>query len=240
MPDGEAEREAQAPELSWILPLYRTSAHLEELLSRITRAATQMGVAYEIVLVDDACPEGSGEAAERAALRFPSVQVVRLSQNQGQDGALRAGLRLCRGQWAVLLDADLQDPPEAVADLWSKRGQGTEAVFANRVGTYTTRARHLTSKIYRRVASLIGGLPEGACLFVLLDRRLIDHVASTQSEAVSILAAIAAGGGSLKVVPITRWPRPSGRSAYSSTRRAAKAFLSLWQMFLTRRAGRSL
>lgn len=236
-----AELDTRSPEreLSWILPLYRTTSHLEELLTRIRRTASSMGVTHEIVLVDDACPDGGGEFAERIIAGLPAARVVRLAHNHGQDGALRAGLRVCRGRWAVLIDADLQDPPEAVAELWTRRA-GADAVLANRVGRYTSPGRHVTSWFYRRVASLISGLPQGACLFALINRGLIDHIAATKSNSISILAAIAGAGGTYVITPVTRSARPSGASAYSPSRRLDKALHSLWQMLLSRRLGVSL
>lgn len=222
------------PELSWILPMYRTTSHLEELLTRIRRTASSMGVTHEIVLVDDACPDGGGEFAERIIARLPAARVVRLTHNHGQDGALRAGLRVCRGRWAVLIDADLQDPPEAVAELWTRRA-GADAVLANRVGRYTSAGRHVTSWFYRRLASLISGLPHGACVFALINRGLIDHIAATKRDTISVLAAIAGARSTCAITPITRSIRPSGSSAYSRSRRVEKAIRSLWQMFLSRR-----
>lgn len=223
------------PELSWIIPMYRTTAHLAELLSRISQAAASMGVTHEIVLVDDACPDGSGVLAGQLIVDFPVARVLRLPHNHGQDGALRAGLRVCLGQWAVLIDADLQDPPEAVAELWSARAPGIDAVLAKRTGRYTSAARHRTSCLYRRLASLVSGLPQGACLFALIHRRLIDHIAATKRDKISILAAIAGARGTCAIAPITRSTRPSGSSAYSTSRRVDKALHSLWQMFLSRR-----
>jgi polyisoprenyl-phosphate glycosyltransferase len=224
-----------APTLSWIFPLYRTAAHLEELLRRVEATSASIGVSYEVVLVDDACPEGSGAAAERAARRREYVRVIRLTANAGQDGALRAGLRVCRGGWAVLLDADLQDPPEGAAALWARGHEGWDAIFAQRAGVYTTRTRHFTSRLYRGLVSVVAGLPPGACLFVLLNRRLIDRIASTSRPRLSLLAAIAASRASCTSVAVARAQRSQGRSAYTSWRRLDKALGSLWQMILHRR-----
>jgi glycosyltransferase involved in cell wall biosynthesis len=228
------------PTLSWIFPLYRTAAQLDELLARVEATSTAMEVSYEVVLVDDACPEGSGEAAERAAAQIERLRVVRLASNSGQDGALRAGLQACRGSWAVILDADLQDPPEGAAALWTLHQDGWDAIFAQRSGIYTTAGRHLTSHLYRRLVSAVAGLPAGACLFVLLNRRLIDHIAASSSPRPSILAVIAASRASCTSVPVARVQRAQGRSAYTSLRRLDKGLGSLWQMILHRFLGAPL
>ena len=85
------------PQLSWVLPLYRTAAQLEELVARIHCVSAGLRVRHEVILVDDACPEGSGALAMRIAARDPRLRVLRLARNHGQDRALMAGLRLSRG-----------------------------------------------------------------------------------------------------------------------------------------------
>src|SRR4051812_32980741 len=92
---GEAE---PAIQLSWVLPLYRTAEQLAELLERIGQVSRRLAVESEVILVDDACPEGCGALAELAAARDARITVVRLPSNGGQDAALRAGLRRSRGQ----------------------------------------------------------------------------------------------------------------------------------------------
>jgi glycosyltransferase involved in cell wall biosynthesis len=220
--------------------MYRTAAALPELVRGIERTAASCGAISEIVLVDDACPEGSALSASRLPPGAVAVRVLRLERNQGQDGALREGLRACRGRWAVLLDADLQDPPEAVARLWEARSPEIDAVFARRTGAYQAGGRLLTSRMYRRALEWVGGLPYGACLFVMLGRPMIDAITATRSPRIAILAALAAAGRRFVVVPVTRSKRPHGRSAYSARARLAKAARSLWQTFLARRLGRSL
>ena len=219
-----------AVQLSWVLPLFRTAAQLHELVARITQVSARMGLAYEIILVDDACPQGSGEIAEQLATRHPHLRVLRLSANGGQDPALRAGLRLARGQWAVILDADLQDPPEALERLWSQRDT-MDAVFTRRTGRYTTFGRRMTSRVYRRAIEFVGGLPRGACLYVLLGRTLVDRINAAQGRRTTLLALIASHRPRSISVSIVRAPRTIGASAYSGLARSRRAARSLWEMF---------
>lgn len=227
------------PDVSWVLPLYRTAPFLDELLRRIDGVSAQLGLRHEVLLVDDACPGGSGAAADRAAASDARVRVLHLPRNRGQDNALREGLRAARGAWAVVLDADLQDPPEALLALWPLRDRAN-VVFVARFGRYTTASRRMTSWMYRAAVALVGGLPRGACLHALLDRRAIDAVAATRRESLSMLAAIAAIRCTTACVPLERPARPQGTSAYGHRMRLAKATASLWQMLLARRLGRQL
>jgi polyisoprenyl-phosphate glycosyltransferase len=231
---GAAGMAHDRPQLSWVVPMYRTREFLEPLCERAIGTAQDLGLSCELVLVDDACPENTADAAESLVLGCP-LRVLRLAQNKGQDAAIRAGLRACSGNWALIMDGDLQDPPEGLNVLWSQAVQGYEAVFADRFGKYQSRGRLLSSRLYRRCLEHLGGLPRGAGLFVLLNRRVIEGVAATQSRRISILAAIAGARGRYTSVPIERAPRASGRSSYSAARRGWKGAWSLWQIFAVRR-----
>jgi polyisoprenyl-phosphate glycosyltransferase len=227
------------PQLSWVVPMYRTREFVEPLCERAIGAAQALGLSCELVLVDDACPQGAADVAERLEFGLP-LRVLRLSQNQGQDSAIRAGLRACTGKWALIIDGDLQDPPEGLSVLWPRAMQGYDAVFADRFGKYQSRGRLLSSRLYRRCLERLGDLPRGAGLFVLLNRRLIEAVAATRARRISILAAIAGARGHYTSVPIERAPRASGRSSYSAGRRWWKGAWSLWQIFAVRRLSRRL
>jgi polyisoprenyl-phosphate glycosyltransferase len=225
----------EAPQLSWLAPLYRTRAFVEPLCARIDAASAALGLRHEIVLVDDACPERSAEEAARIAPRHP-LRLVRLERNGGQDAALHRGLAECRGEWIVMLDADLQDPPEAVQWLWPDARAGTEVVFANRHGAYEGRARLITSWLYRRLAGQLGRLPAGAGLFVLLHRRVAKVVAAAPLGG-SLLATIAAVPARRSSVPVRRDVRASGQSAYRGLARTRKALRTLFRLSLARLGG---
>jgi dolichol-phosphate mannosyltransferase/undecaprenyl-phosphate 4-deoxy-4-formamido-L-arabinose transferase len=224
-----------AVELTWVLPLFRTSAQLQELAARISAVSSRLGVAHEVILVDDACPEGSGEIAERLARADDRLRVLRLPRNRGQDRALRAGIALSRGAWTVVLDADLQDPPEAIEALWAARAPDLGAVFTRRTGRYSSRGRLLTSRLYRAAIERIGGLPRGACLYVLMSRAMVDRINQATGTRATLLPLIAAARLRCASVDIVRSPRRVGHSAYSSFARSAKAMRSLWEMFSARR-----
>lgn len=229
---------APAPELSFVIPTYKTGCFVNAFCERAARAASALGVAYEIVFVVDGCPEGSAAQARQAASAF-TVVVIELERNVGQDAAVREGLRACRGAFAVILDGDLQDPPEAIAALWPHR-TSCDAVFADRFGPYASAGQRLSSRFYRRGMQVLGGLPHGAGLFVLVGRRIIDAVAATRRRRISVLAAIAAAGGRFRSIPVARDARSAGRSAYSSGMRWRKAIGSLAQTVGARYFGAAL
>lgn len=222
-------------DLTWVVPLYRTGRQAEALALRCEAAARALGLRSEILFVDDGCPEHGYRAVEALIFRLP-VRLLRLPANLGQDGALREGLRHIVGT-AILIDGDLQDPPEALAALWPRLAEGHDAVFANRHGRYEASLRLATSRAYRRSMEWIGGLPRGAGLYVLMNERTAAALAATTTRPIYLLAALAGTRGRFTSVEVLRACRSDGVSAYTSWRRLRKGLASAAQAFKSRRLG---
>jgi glycosyltransferase involved in cell wall biosynthesis len=223
-------------DLVWIVPLYRTGRQAEALARRCDSAARQLGLRHEILFVDDCDPEHGYREVEALHGRLP-VRLLRLACNQGQDGAIREGLRTTRNSAVLVIDGDLQDPPEALADLWARFTEGYDAVFADRRGRYEESTRLFTSRLYRRVMGWVGGLPPGAGLYVLMHARVAASIASTTTTPIYLLAALAATRGRFTSVNVQRSRRTEGVSAYTSWRRLRKGVMSLFQTLQSRRLG---
>jgi glycosyltransferase involved in cell wall biosynthesis len=202
-------------------------------MARIEATSKQIGLnrCYEIILIDDACPEGSGDVAEQFVERYENAKVLRLPMNQGQDAALQAGILEARGKWIAILDADLQDPPEALARLWQLR-HGHAAVFADRRGRYTSRSRHVTSWIYRRLLQRLTRLPPGAGLYALLDERAAEAVRCSKDNPLVLMAVLAVLDGPMRSVPVQRSTRAQGQSSYTGRMRLAKGIRTLGRSVL--------
>jgi len=209
-------------DLSVVVPVYGNAETLEELHSRLATVLEGRGLEFEVLYVDDACPRGSLEVLRTVARSDPRVGVVSLARNAGQHRAVLAGLSLARGRGAVVLDADLQDPPEAIPQLLAKLEEGYGAVFAGRRGLYESRGRLLTSRLFKRLLSRLCGAGDGladAGLYVVLDRPTVSRLLSMENGAPFVVAMIGCAGLRTVSVPVVRSPRPSGESAYSSWRR---------------------
>ena len=115
-----------------IVPLYRNEATVRELTERLLSTLADSGRDGEILLVDDACPAGSGETAAAVAAREPRIQVLRLAENVGQQRAVMAGILHATGAQVVVMDGDLQDRPEAVPGMLDRLESQGGAVFAAR------------------------------------------------------------------------------------------------------------
>lgn len=212
--------------VSVVAPVYRNAPTLGELHRRVDAAVGAR--LHELVLVDDACPEGSGAVAVELAAAYPRVRVVRLARNVGQHAAILAGLRRAAGDWAVVLDADLQDPPEAIPALLQRAAMGdVAAVFAGRHGRYQSRSRLLTSRAYKRLQARLAGVPGDAGTFVALHRSLVDELIALRGPSPSLVAMIGCLGRPLASVPIERAARVEGGSSYSHTARLVSASRAL-------------
>lgn len=119
-------------DISVVVPVYGCRAALEELHERLTRTLSEITVNYEIILVNDACPQNSWETIEQLCKKDEKVVGIEMARNFGQIQAITAGLDYSTGEWVVVMDCDLQDRPEEIINLYNKAMEGYDAVFAKR------------------------------------------------------------------------------------------------------------
>ncbi len=200
-----------------IVPVYGNASTLRELVARITDAMT---VPFEIVFVNDASPDDSAQIlTELHAL------VVTHESNRGQNTAVLTGFAHARGNTLVVLDADLQDPPEAIPELLRRKAENGAAIaFASRGGDYAGRGRMITSRLYKRILARLASLPQGAGLFVALDRDVALRVVEN-APLPSIVAALGLQRVKTIAVPVARAKRDG--SAYSTFARVRLACRTL-------------
>ena len=117
------------PEISVVIAVYGCARCLGPLHERLTTMFADLGVSYEIVYVDDRSPDGAWELLLELASTDSTVRLVRLSRNWGQHAAVTAGLTASRGRWTVVMDCDLQDPPEEIPRLYAKAREGHDIVL---------------------------------------------------------------------------------------------------------------
>ncbi len=218
---------SDGPEISVIVPVYRNTETLGDLYACLRRVFDARSLGYEMIFVDDACPDGSLHLLQQLARADPRVTVVALERNVGQQRAVLVGLGHARGNQVVVMDADLQDPPEAIPVLLEKLQEGYAAVFAGRRGRYESLPRLLTSRVFKWLLHLLCGVPADAGLFVAMTREMVERLRASGEPGPFVVAMIGCTGLPVTSIPVTRAPRPTSRSAYSFWRRCKIGLLAI-------------
>jgi glycosyltransferase involved in cell wall biosynthesis len=135
-------------ELSIVIPVYGCRSCLAALHSRLSATLAALTAQYEIVFVDDCSPDGAWPELLELCRRDTRVRAYRFSRNFGQHAAITAGLEKCRGNWAVVMDCDLQDPPEEIPRLLQAAQGGLEVVFARRKRRGHSALRRIAARAY--------------------------------------------------------------------------------------------
>jgi len=172
-PRGARER----PVYSVVAPVYNEEETLPHFYDRLTAVMEGLGESYEIVLVNDGSRDGSYRAMRALHERDPRVVVVDFSRNFGHQIAISAGLDHARGDAVAIIDSDLQDPPEVIAELVARWRAGAEVVYAQRRSRLgETRFKLLTAAAFYRLIGRLTSIdiPRDTGDFRLLDRKVVD------------------------------------------------------------------
>jgi dolichol-phosphate mannosyltransferase len=210
-------RQTRAPTFSVIAPVYNEHESLPEFHRRVRAVMEVIGEPWELIVIDDGSSDGSTEALEKLARRDPHLRPVIFSRNFGHQIAVSAGLDFARGRAAIIIDADLQDPPEVLPELIARWREGYEVVYAVR----TERAgeswfKKATASIFYRAIYRITDvrIPLDTGDFRLLDRRVVDSLRGMR-ERHRFLRGMAAWVGFRQVgVPYKRAARFAGETKY--------------------------
>jgi glycosyltransferase involved in cell wall biosynthesis len=214
------------PELvSVVAPVFDERPTVHEFHARVCDALA--GRPFELVLVDDGSTDGTAEALERIEAADPRVRVVTLTRNFGHQAALTAGLDHARGNPVVMLDSDLQDPPELIPRMLERWAGGSDIVSAVRRRRAGERRFKLATatlfyRVFRRLASV--DLPPDSGDFRLLDRRPLEALLRMHERARFLRAMTAWVGYAQSTVEYDRDPRLTGETKYTLRRMVALSF----------------
>jgi len=163
--------------LSIVIPMHDESDVLAPLFARLGEILPTLGVPFEILCIDDGSRDDTLQELRVRAAADRRIKVVALTRNFGKEAALTAGMDAASGDLLVPLDADLQDPPELIAEFLSLWEQGYDVVYGVRVDrTSDTHAKRVTADIFYRVFNAIADrpIPESTGDFRLMDRAVVD------------------------------------------------------------------
>jgi polyisoprenyl-phosphate glycosyltransferase len=202
--------------ISVVAPVFNEHSTLPELHRRLTDVLGALGP-YEIVLVDDGSSDGSWDTLLELAARDSHLRLLRLSRNFGHQAALSAGLDAARGEAIVLMDADLQDPPDLIPQLVAKWREGFDVVYAirgEREGEPRLRLASI-SLFYRLLYRITSTeIPQNVGDFRLLSRRAADAISAMPERARFLRGMTSWIGFRQTGVSYTREARYAGESKY--------------------------
>lgn len=212
-------------DISVVVPVYGCRAALFELHRRISATLEAMGVSFELVLVDDQCPQGSWEDIARICETDHRVKGIRLSRNFGQIRAITAGLDVSRGSWVVVMDCDLQDRPESIKELYETALEGYDVVFARRAKRKDGFITKLLSRSFYKVYDYFtdGNYDASLCNFSISRRVVIDAYCSMREHNRAYTMFIKWLGFKQTAIELEGDERFEGASSYSFSKKIAMA-----------------
>jgi dolichol-phosphate mannosyltransferase len=204
-------------DLSVVVPVYRCEECLRALYDRVTRAVAEITPRYEIIFVDDRSPDGSWSSLRELTALDSHVKAVRLSRNFGQHAAITAGLAESRGSRVVVMDCDLQDPPEEIPRLYATAEQGYDIVFARRRSRRHSLFRRGAARLYFKLMNVfLGTSIEGEYgSFSIISRRIADEFLAFRDRDRHYLLILYWLGFEHTSIDVAHSERHGGRSAYS-------------------------
>jgi dolichol-phosphate mannosyltransferase len=204
-------------QLSVVVPVYGCADCLVALHERLTATLSPMTVSYELVFIDDRSVDDGWAVLQQLGAQDPHVNAFRLSRNFGQDAAITAGLAQARGEWAVVMDCDLQEAPEDIPRLWAAAHDGYDIVRTTRRGWHHSAFRRWTSRIYRRLTLETDVRPDYSNLS-LLSRRVIDAFLRLHDRDREYMIALDWLGFDSTSIEIEHHERHAGKSGYTFER----------------------
>jgi undecaprenyl-phosphate 4-deoxy-4-formamido-L-arabinose transferase len=212
---GEGRRERL--DLSVIVPILNEAPTLEELADRLIGTLHRLGKSYEVIFVDDGSTDDSAKLLKGLYELHATVKVIRLNRNYGQHLAIFAGLERARGEVAVTLDGDLQNPPEEIPRLLEKIREGYDVVCGQRASRQDPLRRKALSYLVSKLASRLVGVPmrDYGSMLRAYRRPVIEQLLRCQDRSLYIPALANAFAASATEVPVGHQRRTAGSSRYN-------------------------
>jgi len=209
------------PLVSLVLPVFNEEEVIPALLGRLATLLERLPLRTEVIFVDDGSVDGSARLLREAVQRDPRLRLLSLSRNFGHQPAITAGLDHANGDAVVVMDADLQDPPEVVAELVARWQQGFDVVHARRRRRAgETWMKLVTARAFYRLFAALSPVPtvSDSGDFRLMSRRVVLAMRSLEESHRFLRGLVAWVGFRQTVVEYDRPERPAGRTKFPFTR----------------------
>ncbi len=210
--------------LTLVTPAFNEALNLGGLHARIRTTMDTLGQDWEWIVVDDHSTDNTFDVLRAVAETDPRVRGLRLARNEGSHVAITAGLHHARGDAAVVLAADLQDPPETIGAMLAAWRGGAQVVWGTRREQPGAPAHAGFAAIYYWIMRRLVGvtaLPERGADFFLADRVVLDAFAQHAERQISVFALVAWMGFRQATIEYDKQPRAAGRSGWTTARKVA-------------------
>lgn len=208
----------ERPHVSIIVPVYKEANNIVPFLNRIEKVLLNAQLSYEILFCLDPCPDETEAVIQKEIERNPAIKLIVFSRRFGQPAATMAGIMLCQGQNGVVIDVDLQDPPELILEMYAKIQQGYEVVYAKRKSrkgeTLIKRLiAYLGYKIINKLTDI--SIPRNTGDFRIMTRRVIEELRRLNETHGFLRGLVAYIGFKQSFVEYDRDERFAGKGNYN-------------------------
>jgi len=211
--------------ISVVVPVYGCPGAVEPLCSRLKSVITPITDEYEVILVNDGCPKNSWAEIEQVCAKDEKVVGINLSRNFGQVNATNAGIEYSTGEYVILMDCDLQDPPEAITQLYEKIQEGYDIVFAGRENRKDNAVVKFMSRQFYNVYNYMveGYYNPDIGNFCIVRRMVVDEYCALPEHNKSFTTILSWMGYRSTMVMIEAEERLEGKSSYNMRKKISLA-----------------
>lgn len=212
--------------VSVVVPLYRCDECIPELHKRLVAVLENLAPSFELVLVVDGSPANDWSVLRAIAESDPRVKAINLSRNFGQHYAITAGIDHADGDWVVVMDGDLQDPPEEIPRLYAKAQEGHDIVFGRKPERKHGVFKRLTSRAYTRVLGYLmdARLDNAVTHFSIVSRAVVQQLRQFKERNRSYAFFLMWLGYDVGFVDVEHHDRFAGETSYNLRKMLRLAF----------------
>lgn len=216
---------------SIVVPVYNEEEVLPETYKRLTKVMSRTGESYEIIFVNDGSRDKTMEIAEKMTRDDKHIRLINFSRNFGHQIAVTAGMEHSSGQAVVIIDADLQDPPEVILEMISKWKEGYDVVYGKRLKRKgETLFKKVTAKAFYRILDSLTAvkMPVDTGDFRLIDRKVCDTMNSLKEKNRYVRGLVSWVGYKQTAVEYVREERFAGETKYPLRKMLKLAGDAIW------------
>lgn len=206
------------PTISIIAPCYNEEETIEPFLRRIEEILTQINEPYEIVFINDGSKDNTLNVLLNAKQNFKNIRIINFSRNFGKEAALTAGLDKARGEAAIPIDVDLQDPPELIKELVARWREGYDVVLAKRADrTSDSFAKRVSADLFYKLNGKISNvdIPNNVGDFRLMSKRVVEALKQLPENQRFMKGLFAWVGFKTVAIEYVREKREAGQSSFN-------------------------